>query len=525
MEGHARSTRIARVALNAGRSLVGVVSTVALSVTAYGWTLLDSVNDGVVTTDVIDSQVTDAGPVPLDGAVDILLVGLDSRTDAYGNPLPDDVLAMLHAGEDEAERNTDTMILVHIPVNGDRAVAISFPRDAYVEIAGDFGKHKLNSAFAYAYNDTVNTQLRKGRKGLKEVEEDAKVAGRKNLIATIESLIGKPGTIDRYAEVNLASFYEITKAVGGVEVCLNAPAKEPKSGIDLPAGRQTIEGAQALGFVRQRADLLRGDLDRIVRQQVFIGALAHKLLSNGTLTDRDKLDALVAAVKKSVVLSQGWDISTFAQQMRGLSSGAIEFHTIPTLGDAKVGGADVIQVDEKQVRAFVSRMVTDDEESQQAAPTEGGSPPDPPDKASVSQVSVEVRNGSDVKGIAASTMNTLVAKGFKAGPIGDAAEQSGSVIRYAEGDEASAKRVAGELGAPLFELLPDASLTPGYVRVILGRDYPQGLSRAPDKTQRAAPKQTATPEPRDPQAADRSEAATPPLSGPTVTAEGVTCVN
>jgi LCP family protein required for cell wall assembly len=509
------------VALNAGRSLVGVVSTVALSVTAYGWTVLGSVNDGVVTTDVIDSQVADAGPIPLDGAVDILLVGLDSRTDAYGNPLPADVLAMLHAGEDEAERNTDTMILVHIPVNGDRAVAISFPRDAYVEIAGDFGKHKLNSAFAYAYNDTVNTLLQKGQKDLKEVEEDAKVAGRKNLIATIESLIGKPGTIDRYAEVNLASFYEITKAVGGVEVCLNAPAKEPKSGIDLPAGRQTIEGAQALGFVRQRSDLLRGDLDRIVRQQVFIGALAHKLLSNGTLTDRDKLDALVAAVKKSVVLSQGWDISTFAQQMRGLSSGAIEFHTIPTLGDAKVGGADVIRVDEKQVRAFVSRMVTDDDESAAASTTTEDRPT--PDETPVSQVSVEVRNGSDVKGIAASTMNTLVAKGFKAGPIGDAAEQSGSVIRYAEGDEASAKRVAAELGAPLFELLPDASLTPGYVRVILGRDYPQGLSRAStDETLGIAPKQTATPEPDVPPAA---EGAAPPLSGPTVTAEGVTCVN
>jgi len=81
-----------------------------------------------------------------DGAIDILLVGLDSRTDAHGNPLSADELAMLRAGDD-VSTNTDTIILVRIPNNGKSATAISIPRDSYVPIPGH-GSNKINAALA-----------------------------------------------------------------------------------------------------------------------------------------------------------------------------------------------------------------------------------------------------------------------------------------------------------------------------------------------------------------------------------------
>src|SRR5215208_2376397 len=80
-----------------------------------------------------------------DGAIDVLLVGMDSRTDAHGNPLSEEELATLRAGDD-ISTNTDTIILVRIPNNGKSATAISIPRDSYVQAPG-VGKMKINGVY------------------------------------------------------------------------------------------------------------------------------------------------------------------------------------------------------------------------------------------------------------------------------------------------------------------------------------------------------------------------------------------
>jgi anionic cell wall polymer biosynthesis LytR-Cps2A-Psr (LCP) family protein len=83
----------------------------------------------------------------------ILLVGLDTRTDSFGNPLPPDQLAALHAGgSNEGGDQTDTIIVVYIPCGGGPATGFSIPRDSYVGLPGGFGKHKINSAYAYGQN-------------------------------------------------------------------------------------------------------------------------------------------------------------------------------------------------------------------------------------------------------------------------------------------------------------------------------------------------------------------------------------
>ncbi|MEV4148228.1 LCP family protein [Amycolatopsis sp. NPDC049691] len=497
-----RSHGVAVVARRGGKVVVSLLSVAILALTWYGWHYIGDPNTGLTTTNVFAD--TEAHAKPLDGAIDILLVGQDSRTDAQGNPLPREVLDMLHAGVSDGELNTDTMILVHIPQNGKHAIAISFPRDSWVELAGGYGKHKLNSAFVYAYTDTYKTLQRQGMTDLKQADAEAKVAGRKNLIATIEKFIGKPGMIDRYAEVNLASFYEITKSIGGVEVCLNGPVKEVKSGVDLPGGRQTIEGVQALAFVRQRYGLPNYDLDRIARQQAFLSGLARKVISSDVLTSPAKIADLVSAVKKSVVVSQGWDLTEFAEQMRGLTGGNIEFHTIPTLGNAVIGGADVLRVDQAAVQAEVTRLTSDGD-----APAQPTSTQLPGAKA----VTVELFDGSGSASLAGQTHTLLQNKGFTLAADQKLSTRNTTVVRYNPADTAALDLVKQALGTTV-QAEPDRDVTAGHVRVLLGKDFRSsaaGAGGAP--TSSSAPK-------APPSTAASSAPTTPPI-----TAGDVPCVN
>src|SRR4051812_47998968 len=119
-----------------GRAAVGLVSLLVLSGTGYGWAQMNRLVSGLATANVIDPGAT----VSVADEQNILLVGLDSRNDAQGNPLPQSILDELHAGDgSDGGDNTDTMILVHIPAGGGDAVAFSIPRDAYVRLAGGFG--------------------------------------------------------------------------------------------------------------------------------------------------------------------------------------------------------------------------------------------------------------------------------------------------------------------------------------------------------------------------------------------------
>jgi len=345
------------------RVTLGVVSALVLGATGYAWAQLSKLDHGLVTADVIPpaAQVDEDGTPPgepLKVAQNILLVGIDARTDAYGNPLPQNVLDALHAGSgDTGGDTTDTMIVVHIPAGGAAATAISIPRDSYVDIAGGYGKHKINSAYSRGKNAAMSGLRAQGLSGA-QLEVAANEAGAKTAIQTVEKFTGL--TINHYAAINLAGFDALSQAVGGVEVCLKAPVHDSYSGADFPAGPQTLSGAQALAFVRQRHGLTNGDLDRIARQQAFLSGMAKKVLSAGTFTDVSKLNALVSAVQGAVVLDKGWDVLSFAQQLRGMSSGAIAFATIPvqSLSLATPSDGDAVKVDPAQVQQFIRTAIS-----------------------------------------------------------------------------------------------------------------------------------------------------------------------
>src|SRR5262249_48816896 len=214
-----------------------------------------------------------------------------------------------------------------IPNNGRSATAISIPRDSYVQAPG-LGKTKINGVYGQT-REIKRTRLVQAGASAAEATAQGTEAGREALIKTVADLTGV--TVDHYAEIGLLGFALITDALGGVDVCLKEPVFEPLSGADFPAGQQRLDGPEALSFVRQRHDLPRGDLDRVVRQQVVMASLAHKVISGKTLSSPATLKRLEAAVQRSVVISSGWDVMDFVQQMQKLAGGKVAFATIPVL--------------------------------------------------------------------------------------------------------------------------------------------------------------------------------------------------
>ena len=145
--------------MRAARIVTAVVSALVLLVTGYGWTAYRELGARLVTSDVLTRDR------PSDGVTDILLVGLDSRTDAAGNPLPRELLDTLAAGPDQGTLNTDTLILVRIPDDaGLLTTAVSIPRDSFVPVPG-FGTQKINSAYVRSADAT---RARLVARGLRE---------------------------------------------------------------------------------------------------------------------------------------------------------------------------------------------------------------------------------------------------------------------------------------------------------------------------------------------------------------------
>nr|WP_218890802.1 LCP family protein [Actinomycetospora corticicola] len=289
----------------------------------------------------------------------ILLVGLDTRTDSFGNPLPKDVLASLNAGAgDSGGDSTDTIIVLHIPGGGGPATGFSIPRDSYVDVTGGFGTHKINSAYSYGSNAARQDLSKDGVQG-NALAVQAGAAGARTTIGAVEGLTGL--TITHFAAVNLAGFAQISEAVGGVPVCLNKAVNDSFSGAKFPAGQTTVSGPQALAFVRQRHGLPGGDLDRARRQQVFLASMARTVLSSDTITDSTKRNALIDAVDKAVTVDRQLDVLDLAAQVQGVSSGSIGFHTIPIVNASYDTAEDgeAVKVDPTAVQKYISDTISD----------------------------------------------------------------------------------------------------------------------------------------------------------------------
>jgi LCP family protein required for cell wall assembly len=436
------------------RALATTLAVAIVLGTGVAWSNVRSFEDGI-----FHMFAPSLGLGGDDGAIDILLVGLDSRTDAHGNPLSAQELATLRASDDDPSTNTDTIILIRIPNNGKSATAISIPRDSYVQAPG-LGKTKINGVYGQT-REAKRASLVQAGDSAADAEAQGTEAGRDALIRTVADLTGV--TVDHYAEIGLLGFALITDALGGVEVCLKDAVYEPLSGADFPAGRQKLNGPQALSFVRQRHELPRGDLDRVVRQQAVMASLAHQVISGQTLSSPSTLRRVEQAVQRSMVISSGWDIMDFIQQLSKLAAGKVAFATIPVLdgaGWSDDGMQSVVRVDPHQVQEWVAGLLTDQAQgkTEQLAYTPA-------------KTTADVVNDTDINGLAAAVSEVLNSKGFNTGTVGnnESGHVKGSQVRAAKSDDLGAQQVAKELGG--LAVVADGSIPPGSVRVVLANDY------------------------------------------------------
>jgi len=413
-----------------------------------------------------DGLIEEERPDPVEGeALNILLLGADAESENNNNSSS--------IAEDMAQpqwpvgaHRSDTVIVMHISADRQNVYLASIPRDSYVDIPG-YRRDKINAAYPATKALKAENMVEHGVTDRRQIELESATEGRATLVKTVERLTGVK--VDHFAEVNLLGFSNLTKAVGGVDVCLNAPVNEPFSGANFPAGRQSISGGAALAFVRQRHGLPEGDLSRIRRQQVFMAAVARKILTAGTLANPAKLQELVDVAKQSVVIDSEWDVFSFAQQISSLAVGAIEFVTIPTAGSENNSRGAVLLVDRGDVQKFVQDRTGEREET--TTETRSG------DVVAPSSIIVDVRNSSGATGLAAQVSGQLSTVGYGPGDQDNAGSRTTSVVRYSGSDDRAASQVAELLGGMPIE--QDGTVAGGHLRVYLGADYQRGTVLAP----------------------------------------------
>lgn len=439
------------------RVLITSLAVAVLAVTGLGYWQARGVLGGITVSRALGLDF----PRSSGGGTNILLIGLDSRKDQQGNDLPASILDKLHAGDSSSGGyNTNTLILVHIGAD-DRVVAFSIPRDDYVAVTGITGYDhiKIKEAYGLTKAQTEGELESRGVTDPAELEARGREAGREATLRAVRELTGQP--IDYFAEVNLAGFYDLTESLGGVEVCLNHDVYDEYSGADFPAGRQILDGAQALAFVRQRHGLENGDLDRTHRQQAFLLSVSHQLREAGVLGNLDELRNLIEVVQQDLVLSQGWGEAQF-RRLAALADGDVEFRTLPVVRYDYIDGQDVNIVDPAAIRAEIAAAIGGSTEGATATPT---ATPDP-------QIPIIVVNASDTYGLASSAADILGREGYLIGEIRDRedGEPPGTVVGYGPGAQSDADAAAAALRIDTPAEF-DGQVPAGTVRVILGNDF------------------------------------------------------
>ncbi|MEV6022721.1 LCP family protein [Streptomyces sp. NPDC052036] len=300
---------------------------VVTSVATYFWA------DSKLHRDVDLSKVIDR---PAAGkGTNYLIVGSDSRAG-----MSDDEKKKLHTGSAEGKR-TDSMMILHVGDSGD--TLISLPRDSDVEIptykgstSGKVyqgtGRHvKLNAAYA----------------------ED----GPELLVRTVEYNTGLH--IDHYVEIGFAGFANIVDAVGGVEISIDKGFKDKYSGADFKAGKQTLNGEQALAFVRTRHAFAASDLQRTKNQQKFLSALAHQVATPSTILNPFAFYPTMSAGLDSLTVDKDmslWDLGSMFWAMKGVSGGDGTSMNMPVSGST---GGNLLW-DKSKVKTLVDELKNDE---------------------------------------------------------------------------------------------------------------------------------------------------------------------
>jgi LCP family protein required for cell wall assembly len=476
--------------LVAGRLVVATVAAAALAMTGGAWQWSTSKNHRMNTVSALDLGSRDiVDPNAQFGDEDFLVVGMDSRAGANGE---------MGAGgtEDAGGARSDTIMLVNIPANRKRVVAVSFPRDlaitpiqceAWNPDTGEYGPIYDSDAKKWGSRN-VYTETK--------LNSTFSFGGPKCLVKEIQKLSGL--SINRFIAVDFAGFAKMVDALGGVEVCSTTPLKDYELGTVLAhSGRQLIDSKTALNYVRARNVTTEnnGDYGRIKRQQLFLSSLLRSLISRETFFSLSKLNNVVNMfVSNSYVDNvKTKDLVQLGQSVQGMNAGRVSFVTVPTgitdeNGDEPPRTADM--------RALFSAIIDDEglpgennmnatstpptkslsskatQSSQSGQPSQTADPHPENVQATTTtpqDVTVQVSNSTAKSGLAATASSQLKRHGFRVKSPDDYPNPLKTTkVLFSPGNEQAAATVAASFANSKVERITG---TGHVVQVVLGSDF------------------------------------------------------
>ncbi|MFI7242960.1 LCP family protein [Streptomyces qinglanensis] len=326
-----------------------------LAAGGVGHAMVTGLSADVRRVDPFDDLDTDSRPKG-DNGVNFLVVGTDRR---------DGVSAIqkerYNLGGSACDC-TDTMLLVHLSGDRDRATVVSLPRDTYTELP----PHK----------DRATGKRVAGRPAKLNAAYTA--GGAPLTVRAVEKLTDVH--VDHYLEVDFTSFMSTVDVLGGVRVCTTRPLKDSYSGLDLPKGTTKLNGGQALQYVRARHLDGGSDLSRMKRQQHFLASVISRATDTGVLMNPVRFNKVAATLLESVRADPGFgteQMMALGRAMRGFSLASSEFASVPLSDvDHRVPGlGSTVEWDRPRAAKLFAALRADRPLSAPAAPDPAASTP------------------------------------------------------------------------------------------------------------------------------------------------------
>jgi LCP family protein required for cell wall assembly len=444
----------------------GIMAFVLVGTAGAAYLYLEHLNSNI--TSVADDGASTGG-FNKDKAINILLIGTDKRTGS-GNEGYGDSGSVGHA---------DTTILLHVSKDRTNATALSIPRDLIVDVPDCPTTQEDGSSKVIPGTEGVRFNTSLGQDGRTP----------SCTVRTVTELTGVQA--DNFMVADFNAVKTLTTAVGGVEVCLAKDIDDPDSHLKLSKGTHTIQGEQALAFVRTRHSVgFGGDLSRIQIQQQFLSALMRKLKSNDTLTSPTKMIKLAEAGTKALTVDSQLDsidkLKDLGLELGKLNVKNLTFTTVPVVDNPAEKVKATVVLKEADA-ATVFQMIKDDvsftsvkqkaQASKDAAAAAAAARLKGTQSAA-SEVRVRVMNGGAAAGSAQETLNWLqndegVTKSENAGNAPE--ELSRTTLEYAPDQAAQARKLAAIMGLPGTALKPGESVTNAQglptMTLTLGKDF------------------------------------------------------
>ncbi|MFI8917210.1 LCP family protein [Streptomyces sp. NPDC053513] len=425
------------------------LSVVVLAAGGIGHALVTGLDTGITRVD----PFKDMKNRPQAGhGMNVLLVGTDGR-----DRITPEERAKYRLGGAPCHC-TDTIMLVHISEDRERASVVSLPRDSYAEMP----EHTdLNSGRKHhAHPVKLNAAYAEGGPGL--------------TVRTVESMTGVK--IDHYLEVDFTSFMRTVDAVGGVQICTTRALKDPYTGLDLSPGTHELDGGQALQYVRSRHIDGAADLGRMQRQQRFLAALIERVTNGGVLLNPVRFREVATSMLSSVRADEDFgtdQLLALAKAMHGFTPASSEFVSVPIgdMGFPVKGIGSTVKWDAAKAQKLFQAVREDQPLSPQKAAAPAGAPRTAVVEVPPRTVRVQVYNGTRTDGLGRKVDDALRATGFdttRTPKTGAGRERGRTVVEYDPGWDRSAKSLAAALPGAELRAVPGRG---GTLRVIVGGDY------------------------------------------------------